>query len=123
MNAIGSLGHYLLYCELSKEIREKFVTKFILSNNKISSLLNNEVALMITILDPESSLLPDEIRFNWVSSSQIYSLSRDFAYTTFIENLKSSRRNQMKFTSINYYTLYKLLCYCQKCCFITLLLC
>ena len=80
MNAIGSLGHYLLYCELSKEIREKFVPKFILSNNKISSLLNNEVALMITILDPESSLLPDEIRFNWVSTSQIYSLSRDFAY-------------------------------------------
>ena len=80
MNTIGSLEHYLLYCELSKEIREKFVPKFILSNNKISSLLNNEVALMITILDPESSLLPDEIRFNWVSTSQIYSLSHDFDY-------------------------------------------
>jgi hypothetical protein len=80
MEVIGSLEHYLLYCELSKEIREKFLPKFILSNNRISSLLNNEVALMITILDPESSLLPEEIRFNWVSSSQIYSLSRDFAY-------------------------------------------
>lgn len=80
MNAVGSLEHYLLYCDFSKEIREKFLPKFILSNNIISSLLNNEAALMVSILDPQSSLLPEEIRFNWESSSEIYSLSRDFAH-------------------------------------------
>ena len=80
MNAIGSLVHYLLYCEFSKEIREKFLPQFILSNSRISSLLNNKAALMVSILDPESSLLPKEIRFNWESSSLIYSLSRDFAF-------------------------------------------
>ena len=80
IEVIGSLEHYLLHCELSKEIKEKFLPKFNLSNNSISSLLNNELALMITLLDPESSLLAEEFRFNWVSTSQIYSLSRDFAY-------------------------------------------
>ena len=80
MNVIGTLEHYLLYCEFSREIREKFVPQFILNNDKISSLMNNEVALMVSILDPESSLLPEEVRCNWKSSTAIYSLSRDFAF-------------------------------------------
>ena len=79
-NAIGSLEHYILYCEFVKEIRDKFLPKFLLSNQKITSLLGNETALMISILDPESSLLPDDIRYNWESSKQIYSLSRDYVY-------------------------------------------
>ena len=31
-------------------------------------------------LDPESSLLPEEIRYNWESSKKIYALSRDYVY-------------------------------------------
>ena len=80
LNAIGSLEHYLLYCEFVKEIREKFLPQFILSNPKITNLLGNEVALVISILDPESSLLPENIRYNWESSKKIYSLSRDYVY-------------------------------------------
>ena len=80
MNAIGSLEHYLLYCEFTSDIRENFLPKFILSNSKITSLIDNEVAVMISILDPESSLLPDEITLNWESSSKIYALSRDYVY-------------------------------------------
>ena len=71
LNAIGSLEHYLLYCEF---------VKFILSNPKITNLLGNEVALVISILDPESSLLPENIRYNWESSKKIYSLSRNYVY-------------------------------------------
>jgi hypothetical protein len=80
INAIGSLSHYLLYCQFTEEIRQKFVPQFILSNPKIASLANNENALIVSILDPESSLLPDEIRYNWESSIKIYSLSRDYVY-------------------------------------------
>ena len=80
MNAIGSLEHYLLYCEFVKEIREKFLPQFILANLKITSLLKNEVAHIIPIFDPESSLLPDDIRYNWESSTKIYSLSHDYVY-------------------------------------------
>ena len=79
-NSIGSLEHYLLYCQFTSDIRENFLPKFILSNSKISSLLNNEVALIISILDPESSLLPEDIRLNWESSSKIYAISRDYVY-------------------------------------------
>jgi hypothetical protein len=35
---------------------------------------------MISILDPESSLLPDEVRFNWDSTTDIYELSRNYVY-------------------------------------------
>ena len=80
MNSVGSLEHYLLYCEFVKDIREQFLPQFILSNARITSLLGNEVSLMISILDPESSLLPEDIRYNWDSSAKIYSLSRDYVY-------------------------------------------
>jgi hypothetical protein len=58
MNAIGSLDHYILYCKFVKDIREIRLPQFILSNPKMTSLLKYEVALMISILDPESCLLP-----------------------------------------------------------------
>ena len=80
MNAIGSLSHYLLYCPFTAEIREKYVPQFVLANPKVASLANNETALLISILDPESSLLPEEIRYNWESSKKIYALSRDYVY-------------------------------------------
>ena len=58
-----------------KKSLKSLLPKFILTNPKITSLLKNEVALMISILDPESSLLPEDIRYNWESSTKIYSLS------------------------------------------------
>ena len=77
-NAIGSLEHYLLYCPFTQEIREHFIPKFIQCNPKITSLIDNEAALVISILDPESNLLPEDIRQNWESSNRIYAvLSRD----------------------------------------------
>ena len=80
MNAIGSLSHYLLYCPFTADIREKYVPQFVLANPKVASLADNETALIISILDPESSLLPEEIRYNWESSNKIYALSRDYVY-------------------------------------------
>ena len=72
MNVIGSLPHYLLYCPFTEEIRQKYVPKFILSNPKVARLAGDETALIISILDPESALLPEDIRFNWDSSNEIY---------------------------------------------------
>ena len=80
MNVPGSLAHYLLYCPFTESIRQEYVPKFILSNPKVTSLVDNEEALIISILDPESSLLPEDIRFNWESSNAIYTLSRDYVY-------------------------------------------
>ena len=80
LNAEGSLSHYLLYCPFTEEIRQKYVPQFVLANPRVVSLANNEAALLISILDPESSLLPEEIRYNWESSKEIYALSRDYVY-------------------------------------------
>ena len=80
LDAVGSLDYYLLYCEFVRNIRERFLLQFILRNTRISRLLGNEVALMISILDPESSLLPEDVRYNWDSSLKIYSLSCDNVY-------------------------------------------
>ena len=80
LNVVGSLEHYLLYCPFVQEIRERFVPQLFRSNPKVSSLLENEAALMVTILDPESALLPDNIRCSWDSSADIYALSRDYVY-------------------------------------------
>ena len=77
MNVRGSLAHYLLCCPFTESIRQEYVPKFILSNSKVASLVDNEEALIISILDPESSLLPEDIRFNWESSNPIYAISRD----------------------------------------------
>ena len=80
MNVVGSLSHYLLYCLFTEDIRNTFLPKFLLANPRISSIFGNETALIISILDPESSLLPEEIRFNWHSSSDIYRVSRDYVF-------------------------------------------
>ena len=45
-----------------EENRQRFVPQLFLSNPKVSSLLQNEAALMVTILNPKSYLLPDDIR-------------------------------------------------------------
>ena len=67
----GSLAHYLLHCPCVEEIRNNFI----ISNPNVASLADNETAL-----DPESALLPEDIRLNWDSSKSIYAWSRDFVY-------------------------------------------
>lgn len=79
-NSVGSLSHYLLYYPYTGDIRLQYVPKFVIANTKVARLSGNEPALMISILDPESSLLPENIRYNWESSKQIYALSRDYVY-------------------------------------------
>ena len=71
MNVTGSLAHYLLHCPYVEEIRNNFI----ISNPNVASLADNETAL-----DPESALLPEDIRLNWDSSKSIYAWSREFVY-------------------------------------------
>jgi hypothetical protein len=72
--------YYLLYCSFTESIRQNYVPKFILANPKVATLAVNETALVISSLDPESSLLPEDMRYSWESSTEIYALSRDYVY-------------------------------------------
>ena len=83
MGGVGSLPHYILYCSFTESISQKYVPKFILANPKVTRLADNETELVISILDPESSLLPEDIRYSWESSTAIYALSRDYVYSKF----------------------------------------
>ena len=81
-NAVGSLKHYLLYCQFVNEIRENFIPQLFRRNLKVSTLIQDEDAIMISILDPESTLLPVEAFFH----------CQETMSTTFTRNLKSIMR-------------------------------
>ena len=75
-----NLNHFILHCKLYDNIRQQFVPKFLLSNTKISEIMNNENNLIISMLDPLSSKLPKELTDNWSSVSDAYELGRQFCY-------------------------------------------
>ena len=67
-----------MYCPYTEDIRQKYIPQCVIANPMVARLTDNEAALMISILDPESSLLPDDVRFNWESSKKIYTLTHDY---------------------------------------------
>ena len=75
MNVPGSLPHYILYCPFVEDIRQLFFPMFLLNNPSLASLMDDETSIIISILDPESSLLPAEVQYKWQSSSKAYALS------------------------------------------------
>ena len=106
-NAIGSLEHYLLYCEFVKETREKFLPQFILSNPEITNLFENEVALMISILSHLYSQKISDITGNQVQRYTLYHVTICTMYT---ENLTNSTKKQPEVCTnpILSFTMYKL---------------
>ena len=75
-----NLNHFILHCKLYDSIRQQFLPKFLLSNTKISEIMNSENNLIISMLDPLSSKLPKELTDNWSSVSDAYELGRQFCY-------------------------------------------
>ena len=75
-----NLGHFLLHCVLYTNIREEYLPKFYEINRNISLTFENENQILICILDPVSSQLPDEVIKGWTSVSRAYELSRQFWY-------------------------------------------
>ena len=55
-----SLSHFLIHCPHYDQIREDYLPKIILLNNQISGIVNNNFHLMLSILDPASSKLPEK---------------------------------------------------------------
>ena len=72
-----NLSHLLLYCDFFKNIREEYLPKLALLNNNFSSIVNNEKLLILSILNPESELIPEEAR---LYCDTAFRLSRSFCY-------------------------------------------
>jgi hypothetical protein len=74
------LVHFILHCGYFSMIREKYLPQYITQNGKLSEILNNQELIMLTILDPLSSKLPETVTKNWLSVKTAYSISREFCY-------------------------------------------
>ena len=83
-----NLNHFILHCELYDSIRQQYFLNFLLSNTKISEIMNNETDLLISIIDPLSSKLPQELTANWNSVSDAYALGRKFCYSMHMKREK-----------------------------------
>ena len=73
-----SLSHFLIHCPYYDQIREDYLPKIILLNNNISEIVNNEFHLILSILDPASSKLPEKFVHNWSSVKSAFKMSRKF---------------------------------------------
>ena len=73
-----TLIHFLLHCKFYDQIRETFLPKLVLLNSKVGELMDNENYLVLSILDPLSSKLPEKFTQSWSSATSAYELSRKF---------------------------------------------
>ena len=83
-----TLAHFILHCELYNSIREHYVPKYVNLNKHVISVCDDEQKLILSILDPLSSKLPDIVTSNWTSVKEVYSLSRKFIYRMHLKREK-----------------------------------
>ena len=83
-----NIPHVLLYCELYDSIRQECIPKFIGMNNQILQISDDEKLLVISILDPLSSKLPETITSNWTSVTGVYQLARNFCHRIHLKREK-----------------------------------
>ena len=84
------LPHILLQCVHYKSIREVFIPKFVLMNTRSCDIMNDEQQIILSILDPISSKLPQSYVNSWSSVKTAYALSRQFCW-----NMHSKRDKLM----------------------------
>ena len=77
---IENLSHFILHCQMYDDIRNQYLPKYIEMNRNVIQVADNETMLMLSILDPLSSKLPENITSNWSSVVGVYNLSRKFCY-------------------------------------------
>ena len=78
MNVVENLPHFLLECKLYQSVREQYLPTYLMMNRNVTSICDSEKQIIICILDPLSSKLPDLVTSNWNSVRDVYQLSRKF---------------------------------------------
>ena len=77
---VFAIEHFILECFYYQDIRENFLPKFVDINPHVGDVLGKEKLIMMMILDPLNSKLPEELTKNWLSVKEAYNLSRSFIY-------------------------------------------
>ena len=75
-----NLPHFILHCKLYDSIRQQYIPQYLQMNTNVLSICDNQQLVLLSILDPLSSKLPEMIKNNWSSVSGVYELSRKFVY-------------------------------------------
>ena len=83
-----NLQHFIFHCDMYQNIREQYIPKYVQMNSDVLSICDDEKLLLISILDPLSSKLPDIITRNWSSVHDVYKLSRKFIYRMHLKREK-----------------------------------
>ena len=73
-----NLQHFIFHCVIYQSIREQYIPKYLEMNSNLLSICDDEDLLLISILDPLSSKLPEVVSRNWSSVHEVYKLSRKF---------------------------------------------
>ena len=88
MNVVENLPHFLLECKLYQSVREQYLPTYLMMNRNVTSICDSEKQIIICILDPLSSKLPDLVTSNWNSVRDVYQLSRKFTYRMHLKREK-----------------------------------
>jgi hypothetical protein len=83
-----NLPHFILHCNLYDSIRQQYIPQYVKLNTNVLSICDDQHLVLISILDPLSSKLPDHITKNWSSVSAVYELSRKFIYRMHLKREK-----------------------------------
>jgi hypothetical protein len=83
-----NLPHFILHCKLYDSIRQQYIPQYLQMNNNVLSICDNQQLVLLSILDPLSSKLPEIITKNWSSVSAVYELSRKFIYRMHLKREK-----------------------------------
>ena len=82
-NIEETLFHHLLFCHAFTNIRKPYMERLTANNPNLIKSMDNQKIITISILDPESKLLPNEIRENWHDKEEAYRTARDFVFNLF----------------------------------------
>ena len=72
-----NLSHLLLHCQYYSSIREEYLPRLAIINKHFSEIINEEKNTILSILDPDSTLLPTNARLH---CQEAFSISRSYCY-------------------------------------------
>ena len=77
-DTVESQIHFTLVCPALNNIREIYLAKFSAANLHLNNIKENHQLFLISLLDPFSPKLPEELRHGWQDNSIPYEISRNY---------------------------------------------
>ena len=72
--------HFLLSCPVLAETRENFMSQLVDLSPVVVKYRDVTSSFLLSLLDPLSPVVPEELRSSWISEMDIYKWSRKFCY-------------------------------------------